>query len=216
MSRERKPTTSRSGRPSHERVAEIDARILSAAAALFIERGVDGTSLEAVATAAAVSKPTLYARYADKSELFVAVIRANVAAAMPPIEIAANAASPAERLSQVGRAVIKGAMQPVPLGLMRLYIAEAPRHGALIREVDRMGREAALHAVSIAIANPDDPKDMDRARLVAGYFLDLVFVPHQMRALLGDLPDDDDPLHPPLEKRIEKVVSFLKAAGLLA
>lgn len=216
MLRERKPAKSRGGRPSLERAADNDARILSAAATLFIERGVDATSLAAVATAAAVSKPTLYTRYADKSALFVAVIQANVAASMPPIKGFASEASPEDRLRKVGRAVINGAMQPVPLGLMRLYIAEAPRHGALVREVDRMGREAALQTISRAIADPDDTGSLDRARVIAGNFLDMVFVPHQMRALLGDPPDDADLLHPTLDERIDTAVAFLKSIGLLA
>ncbi|TJZ91238.1 TetR/AcrR family transcriptional regulator [Paracoccus gahaiensis] len=216
MVHERKAGKSRGGRPSLEHAADIDARILSAAAALFIERGVDGTSLEAVATAAAVSKPTLYARYADKSGLFVAVIRAHVAAALPPIEGSAAGTSPEQRLRQVGRAVIEGALQPVPLGLMRLYIAEVPRHGDLVREVDRLGREAALKTISSAIADPEDADSVDRAQIIAAAFLDLVFVPHQMRALLGDLPDDADPLHPALDERIETAVTFFRSTGLLA
>ena len=107
-------------------------------------------------------------------------------------------------------------MQPVPLGLMRLYIAEAPRHGALIREVDRMGRKAALDVIAGAIADADDAEAIDRARVAAGRFLDMAFVPHQMRMLLGDAPDADDHLHPTLDERIEEAVAILAASGLLS
>lgn len=211
MPNEERLAKGRGGRPTLKRAEQIDARILAAAADLFIERGVDGTSLEAVAAAAAVSKPTLYARYPDKSRLFVAVIRANVAAAMP-VDADRSGTTQEQRLRQVGRTVTLKAMQPVPLGLMRLYIAEAPRHGALIRDLDRMGREVALDAIAGAIA--DDTGAIEHARIVAGRFLDMVFVPHQMRALLGDLPQGD-PLHPTLDARIDDAVTVLKALALL-
>ncbi len=202
------------GRPTRKNAEAIDARILAAAATLFIERGVDGTSLEAVAAAAAVSKPTLYARYADKAQLFTAVIRAHVSAAMPTFDGAGIGSSKEERLRHVGRSVVEGALQPMPLGLMRLYIAEAPRHGPLIRELDRIGREAALTAIAGAICDPNDAS-MNRARILAGQFLDMVFVPHLMRALLGDLPDESDPFHPSLEVRIDTATATLRALTML-
>lgn len=59
------------GRP---RSAENDGAILEAAAALLREQGFARMSMEGVAAAAGVSKPTLYLRYASKSELVVAVL----------------------------------------------------------------------------------------------------------------------------------------------
>ena len=59
------------GRP---RSAENDDAILDAAAALLRELGYARMSMEGVAAAAGVSKPTLYLRYASKSELVVAVL----------------------------------------------------------------------------------------------------------------------------------------------
>ena len=130
-----------------------------------------------------------------------------------PVDADRSGTTQEQRLRQVGRTVTLKAMQPVPLGLMRLYIAEAPRHGALIRDLDRMGREVALDAIAGAIA--DDTGAIEHARIVAGRFLDMVFVPHQMRALLGDLPQEGDPLHPTLDARIEDAVAVLKALALL-
>jgi AcrR family transcriptional regulator len=59
------------GRP---RSAENDGAILDAAAGLLRESGFASMSMEGVAAAAGVSKPTLYLRYASKSELVVAVL----------------------------------------------------------------------------------------------------------------------------------------------
>ena len=48
--------------------------ILAAALTLFGERGFKSTSLSQVASAAGLTRPTLYARYADKTQLFRAVL----------------------------------------------------------------------------------------------------------------------------------------------
>lgn len=49
-------------------------RILAAARKLFLERGLRGTSMEAVARQAQVAKPTLYAHYPDKDAVYAALI----------------------------------------------------------------------------------------------------------------------------------------------
>ncbi len=48
--------------------------ILDVAGRLFLERGFTATSMDAIAEAAPVSKPTLYSHFKDKSDLFAAVI----------------------------------------------------------------------------------------------------------------------------------------------
>ncbi|WP_460272605.1 TetR/AcrR family transcriptional regulator [Celeribacter sp. ULVN23_4] len=50
------------------------ARILAAAIALFLEKGLRGTSMEAIAKAASVAKPTLYGRFKSKDEVFAGVV----------------------------------------------------------------------------------------------------------------------------------------------
>ena len=69
-----KGSPARRGRPSAARVGQIDAAIRSAAIELFAEAGFEATSMDAVATAAQVSKGTLYARYASKEALFRAAL----------------------------------------------------------------------------------------------------------------------------------------------
>src|SRR3954463_14053267 len=50
-------------------------QVLDAALELFLERGYEGTSMEAVAGAAGVTKPVVYACFAGKDELFRALLR---------------------------------------------------------------------------------------------------------------------------------------------
>ena len=64
----------RRGRPTAKRAGEIDAAIRLAAQQLFLETGFDATRMNDIATAARVSKGTLYTRYASKETLFRAVV----------------------------------------------------------------------------------------------------------------------------------------------
>jgi AcrR family transcriptional regulator len=48
--------------------------VLDAAYRLFLERGYDGASMEAIAEAAGVSKPVVYDCFASKEELFTAML----------------------------------------------------------------------------------------------------------------------------------------------
>lgn len=59
------------GRP---RDPEKDRQILEAAVALFMERGFEASSMDAIAEQAGVSKVTLYARFRDKESLFTAAL----------------------------------------------------------------------------------------------------------------------------------------------
>jgi TetR/AcrR family transcriptional repressor of mexJK operon len=54
--------------------AEFAAKVLKAAWQLFVENGYIGTSMDDVAAAVGVSKPTVYEAYKNKQQLFEAVI----------------------------------------------------------------------------------------------------------------------------------------------
>ena len=53
-------------RPPYPGGGRRDARLLDIAKTLFMEREFDGTSIDPVAEAAGVSKPTVHARYQGK------------------------------------------------------------------------------------------------------------------------------------------------------
>jgi len=59
------------GRP---RDPAADEAILRAAFELFVERGVDGTSIEQVAKRAGVARLTVYRRFSSKTEILVEVV----------------------------------------------------------------------------------------------------------------------------------------------
>jgi len=66
-------SSSRRGRPTAAEAQQKNERILAAATEAFVAHGMQA-SIEAIAQAAGVSKPTLYARYPDRLALFEAVL----------------------------------------------------------------------------------------------------------------------------------------------
>src|SRR5260370_28089869 len=65
----------RGGRPTRGEAERRQEHLIETAGAMFMKFGFDGTSIDAVAEAACMSKRTVYARYRDKNELFSAVLR---------------------------------------------------------------------------------------------------------------------------------------------
>jgi TetR/AcrR family transcriptional repressor of mexJK operon len=64
----------RRGRPRLIEVSALDERILSTARELFYERGFAQAAMDMVAARAGISKGTLYSRFPNKSDLFMAVV----------------------------------------------------------------------------------------------------------------------------------------------
>ncbi|PRC44256.1 TetR family transcriptional regulator [Mycobacterium sp. ITM-2017-0098] len=74
------------GRP---RAASTDMAILRAGLDLFIERGVEGVSIEQIAKNAGVGKPTIYRRFSTKEDLIAAAMETLVAEQVPwaPLDV---------------------------------------------------------------------------------------------------------------------------------
>lgn len=68
------PYIPKRGRPTAKQVAAINHAILTAAANHFLVDGFDGSSMEAIAADAGVSKGTLYSRYPHKEALLKAFV----------------------------------------------------------------------------------------------------------------------------------------------
>jgi AcrR family transcriptional regulator len=59
---------------ARERSASAHRKVLEAALELFAERGIDATSMDAIADASGVSKATIYKHWKDKDELCLEVL----------------------------------------------------------------------------------------------------------------------------------------------
>ncbi|HEX7915780.1 helix-turn-helix domain-containing protein, partial [Rudaea sp.] len=67
--------TTKSAGPGRPKDMEKRAAILDAAKQLFVKQGFEGTSMDAIANKAGVSKLTVYSHYRDKETLFAEAVR---------------------------------------------------------------------------------------------------------------------------------------------
>jgi len=63
------------GRPTREQAAAIESQLLDYAEQAFLESGFDQVAMAEIAQGLAMSKRTLYSRYANKNDLFQAVLQ---------------------------------------------------------------------------------------------------------------------------------------------
>src|SRR5215471_4606723 len=81
--------------------------ILDAASALFLERGIAGTTMESVAERACVSKMTVYGHFRDKPALLSAVFERNIKAIrLPDLVVGPDPTSSLAQLAEFGERLV--------------------------------------------------------------------------------------------------------------
>jgi TetR/AcrR family transcriptional repressor of mexJK operon len=122
--------------------------ILLAATKLFMEKGYELTSMEAVARQANVSKLTIYSHFSDKKELFRAIIQARCDQIGMPSAFTEETQLPAvEALRTISRFILSNIYQPDSIRLIRLMHAEAmhrPEIAQIYSDVGPMRIQAAF------------------------------------------------------------------------
>ena len=122
---------------TESRSAQKRTAILDAATTAFLQNGYVGTSMDDVATRAGVSKPTVYSHFADKGELFTAVVLRTIDEVGRPFYDSIGALDDSEHLEAAlgGLATQLGAIlrEPLLLKLRRLVIGEVTRFPELGR-----------------------------------------------------------------------------------
>jgi AcrR family transcriptional regulator len=109
------------------------AQIRTAAKALFLQSGFQGTSTDAIAASASVSKETLYRHYPRKEELFIDVVRSLTTERLQLSQWAEQSREPTSlqdlrvRLLSIARQVLETMVQPEYQAMARLMLAELPR-----------------------------------------------------------------------------------------
>jgi AcrR family transcriptional regulator len=109
-------------------------QIRAAAQRLFLELGYERASMDAIASAAGVSKQTLYHYYAAKERLFIDVLRALTIERFQQEAPAAFAEQPISSMADLeatllayATSAVEHILSPEYVALLRTLIAEAPR-----------------------------------------------------------------------------------------
>jgi AcrR family transcriptional regulator len=181
-------------RTNPERSEATRTALLDAARELFVAHGYGDTSTPAVCAAAGMTRGALYHHFADKRDLFHAVVAREAQAVAAEIEAASPAGLPADQALLAGSDAYLDAMA-VP-GRTRLLLVEGP--AALGREamqaLDASNAEASLRAglaqagvkgVDLDVLTAWLSAAFDRAALDLQEGSDAAAVRRTMRWLLG-------------------------------
>src|SRR5262245_58023704 len=124
-------------------------QVLDAALELFLERGYDGASMEAIASAAGVTKPVVYACFPGKEELFRALLAREEERILTEIRAAFEGAD----LDDPETTLIEGfsgflrAVASSPDVYRLIFLGEGGGNVAVARRI-QLGREAQVDALS--------------------------------------------------------------------
>lgn len=117
------------GRPRRDQVEQRNAELLDHALDLFLERGFERTTIDAIAASVGMAKRTVYARYGDKEALFKAALQRAIDNMVVPIEKlrAAEQDDVEPCLLAIARILVANLMSREGLRLMRITNSESYR-----------------------------------------------------------------------------------------
>ena len=158
MASRRSPASPRSasaaGRP---RSATVDAAILRATAELLVERGVEGTTINAVARRSGVARASIYLRHRSRDALIMAAIRAAIG--RDPIPVTGDLENDLHRGAEQARAILaskrfRSVFPRLVEGLLRprgapgaiTYAMLAPNRGLIVEEYRALARTAGMRS----------------------------------------------------------------------
>ncbi|HEY9244041.1 MAG TPA: TetR/AcrR family transcriptional regulator [Streptosporangiaceae bacterium] len=126
--------------------------IVEAATALFLQHGYPGTSMDQIAAAAAVSKPTVYRFFADKERLFTEIVLGTLDQAAQPFRARLAALAGTGQLTadlrQLARDYLATVIQPPVLQLRRLVIGASPYLPEVARTYYERAPEPTMQALA--------------------------------------------------------------------
>lgn len=124
-----------------EQAAQLDRTIRECALRLFLERGYDGTSMDAIAGAAGTAKASLYARFPGKETVFSSVLEWAIQRPDWPVPEpdAPDLDDLEAALTAIAHAALRRALHPSMVQLGRIAIAHASRFPEIARRTHGAG-----------------------------------------------------------------------------
>jgi len=179
------------GRPKD--LAKREA-ILTAAQVLFLSNGYEGSSMDAIAAEAGVSKLTLYSHFKDKEALFSEAVKITCETRLPrKLFSLEDDSSIRQVLLEIGRAFQALVNSPESIGLHRVMVAMATQNPALSRMFFDVGPQRLLLDLEqlFAQANQRGLLCANEPMRAAEHFCSLIKGATHFRLLIGysDPPD---------------------------
>jgi AcrR family transcriptional regulator len=132
--------------------------VLDAALEVFLEHGYEGSSMDAIARAAGVSKPVVYDCFASKDELFKALFQREEARIMDEVRAALPDGAPdgPEAALADGLTAFLRAVADAPEAYRVMLLGEGGMNAAVAKRI-RANREQQVDAAALAAKEWLDP-----------------------------------------------------------
>jgi len=148
-------STTKPAAPTRKRAAHLGPErrrpeLLDAALRLFLEHGYDGTSMQALADEAGVTKPVVYAAFGSKDDLFRALLAREEDRILAEIQGAfadADLTDPESALSKGFTAFFR-AVGESPEVYKLIFLGEGGGNAAVARSI-QAGRQAQVRSLSV-------------------------------------------------------------------
>lgn len=167
----------RRGRPTQAEARQLQQKLRKAAVQTFLKYGYDGTTMDAIATAAGITRRTLYARYPDKRAVFLDVIPWALARSVqrdstPEVDDDDLEAA----LLAIGRGALRRALDPDVVRLHRIAMNESPRFPEFAVSAETLGWSRRQRQVMELLRRHEARAHIkvDDIELAAEHFLALV------------------------------------------
>lgn len=184
MNQDKSPAPTRRGRP---RDPERLQRIVTAAARQFHEHGLSGTSMDAIAAEAGVSKMTVYSHFPSKGDLFIAAVASRTAELMGTDMPAMDPLKPKQALTAIGRAFLRLIRDDQVVQHHRILFGLRDAHPEVRQAFHDQGPDRMCQALAayLAEATRQGSLKVRQPTLAANQFMGLFLGMGQLRHLLN-------------------------------
>ena len=194
MNQATRPLRPSAGRPTREQAELRHEELLDRALELFLEKGFELVTMEAIAAAVGMTKRTVYARYEDKAALFRATVERAIERWIVPIEKlqAVETEDLEATLVAVAQIRLKNAISPVGVRLDRIVNAESFRFPEIFNLAYEQGSRPTIRFIADLLRRHVAAGSivLEEPEIAAGAFLSMV-VGGQRRAIQGGVVTDE-------------------------
>ena len=207
MSRTAQTTRPAAGRPTREQAEQRHNELLDRALELFLEKGFELATIDAIAASVGMTKRTVYGLYADKTTLFKATIQRAIERWIVPVEKlhAAETHDLEATLIAVARVRMTNATSPAGLRLQRIINTESYRFPEIFTLAHEQGSRPTIEYLADLLQRHTAKKtiDVEKPEIAATAFLSMV-VGGPLRAIVWGGEVDEVAL----EERIQYCVKL--------
>ena len=166
------------GRPTREQAEQRHLELLDRALELFLEKGFELATIEAIAASVGMTKRTVYARYEDKRALFKAAVERAIERWVVPMETlrALETADLEETLIRVARVRMANALSPAGVSLQRVISSESYRFPEIFSLAYEQGGRPTIDFLVDLLQRKTASGEiqLESPRIAAGVFLSMV------------------------------------------